>query len=145
MQKTIDKTPLSIGAIGFDRIVDMIERSFSGDVQSSAYPPYNIEKAADDKYRITLAVAGFTLDELTIETQEGRLEVRGTHKQTKTDVTYLHRGIAERNFTRSFYLADNVRVTGAGLDNGLLTVDLTLELPEKKKPRKIDITVVDKD
>ncbi|MFX4299856.1 Hsp20 family protein [Pseudosulfitobacter pseudonitzschiae] len=144
MNKTVEKSPLSFGAIGFDRIVDMIERSFHGEIQGPAYPPYNIEKTDDENYRITLAVAGFTLDELEIESHEGHLEIRGTRGEGKRDVTYLHRGIAERNFSRKFVLAETVRVHGAGLDNGLLSIDLTLEVPEKKKPRKVNIKAVDK-
>lgn len=143
MQKTmIEKNPLFNGAVGFDRIFDLFERGLNGEIPQNSFPPYNIEKSSDEEYRITLAVAGFTLDELTIETDDGHLEIKGTHGETKKETTFLHRGIAERNFSRKFILAENVRVTGAGLDNGLLSIDLTVDIPEKKKPRQIEIKSV---
>ena len=108
---------------------------------TTGYPPYNLERVAEHQYRITLAVAGFTLDELDITLTDNNLVVVGNTegRQEDTGRTVIHKGIAERNFTRSFVLADHVVVTGASLEHGLLTIELTQEVPEALKPRKIQI------
>ena len=104
------------------------------------YPPFNVEQTDEDAFRIELAVAGFSQDDLTIEFKQNTLTVSGARAQPETARNYLHRGIAERNFERRFGLADHVRVAGAKLENGLLTIDLVRELPEILKPRKIEIS-----
>jgi molecular chaperone IbpA len=136
----LDFSPLFRSTVGFDRLSDMLESSLSAD-QGVSYPPYNIVRLDDDHYRITMAVAGFGKKDIEITAQENQLVVQGrqSEREELKDATYLHRGIAERAFERRFQLADHIRVTGAGLDNGLLTVELTREIPEAMKPRKIDI------
>ncbi len=134
-----DFTPLSRSFIGFDRMASLIDNAakFSG---TSAYPPYNIAQLSEDDYLIELAIAGFSEADLEIETHENVLSVIGTKAANETHTgEYLHRGIAERGFERRFQLADHVKVTGASLSNGLLRVELTRELPEAMKPRKIAI------
>jgi len=108
---------------------------------TAGYPPYNLERVADHQYRITLAVAGFTLDELDITVTDNNLVVSGNteNRQPVEGTQIVHKGIAERNFVRSFVLADHVVVTGASLEHGLLTIELTQEVPEALKPRKIQI------
>ncbi|TVQ56851.1 MAG: heat-shock protein [Rhodobacteraceae bacterium] len=138
--RTIDLTPLYRSTVGFDRFASLLDNVLSHDVQSPTYPPYNIEKTGDDAYRITVAVAGFREDELTIESREGQLLIAGRKAETEeAGRTYLHRGIAERAFERRFQLADHVRATGATIENGLLHVDLVREVPEALKPRRIAI------
>jgi molecular chaperone IbpA len=136
---TYDFAPLLRTAIGFERLARQAEAAARFE-DASAYPPYNIETAGEDHYRITLAVAGFTSGELEIETRDNQLAVTG-HKAEKEGESsqYLHKGIASRGFTRRFSLADHVRVSGANLADGLLTIDLVREIPEAKKPRRIDI------
>lgn len=124
--------------VGFDRINRLMEQALRHDV-GSGYPPYNVEQTGDDAFRIELAVAGFGQDELTIEFKENTLTVTGRKAPSEDGRRFLHRGIAERNFERRFALADHVRVDGARLVNGMLTVDLVRELPESLKPRKIAI------
>lgn len=141
MSTPVDLTPLYRTMVGFDRMANMIDKASRLD-GAQGYPPYNIERVADDEFAIELAVAGFAEDDLDIESREGVLTVAG--KQTGSDDDapnreYLHRGIAERGFIRRFQLADHVIVTGAELRNGILRVDLVRELPEAKKPRKIEI------
>ncbi|MGF1552521.1 MAG: Hsp20 family protein [Paracoccaceae bacterium] len=140
--RTIDLTPLYRSTVGFDRMASMLDQLMTGDHAAPGYPPYNIEKTADDAYRITLAVAGFGEDELTLEVRDQVLTVTARKAQTEADKgrTYLHRGIAERGFERRFQLADHVRVSGAELVNGLLHVDLVREVPEALRPRTIAIT-----
>ena len=111
----------------------------SADVASNTYPPYNIEKTGEDAYRITIAVAGFSEDELSIEAREGQLVVSGRKGDSEDKGNFLHRGIATRAFERRFQLADHVRATSAVTENGLLHVDLVREVPEALKPRKIEI------
>lgn len=137
--RTFDFAPLYRATVGFDQIADMMDRVLSNDLGSATYPPYNIEKTADDGYRISIAVAGFNEDELNVEVKEHALHV--TAKKAKTDdkVTYLHRGIATRAFDRRFTLADHVRVSGASHENGMLHIDLIREVPEALKPRQIPI------
>lgn len=136
---TYDFAPLLRTAIGFERLARQAEAAARFD-EAGAYPPYNIEAAGDDHYRITLAVAGFAPGELDIETQDSSLTVTGRKAEKDGEATqYLHKGIATRGFTRRFSLADHVRVAGANLADGLLTIDLVREIPEAMKPRRIEI------
>jgi molecular chaperone IbpA len=137
--RTYDLTPLYRSAIGFDRLAQLFDNLQRSDAQPS-YPPYNIELVSEDKYRITMAVAGFDRAELDIETENDTLKIVG-RKQDKEDGkrTFLHRGIATRDFEHRFQLADHVKVVGARLDNGLLNIELAREVPEALKPRKIAI------
>ncbi len=137
---TIDLTPLYRTMVGFDRMANMIDSASRMD-GTQGYPPYNIERVADDAFAIEIAAAGFSEDDLEIETKDNLLTVAGKKSQDADGEQrqYLHRGIAERGFLRRFQLADHVIVTGASLKNGLLRIDLVRELPEAKKPRKIEI------
>lgn len=138
---TFDLTPLYRSAIGFDRLADML--SNASRVDSNGFPPYNIESLGEDRYRITMAVAGFSDDDLDIVTEQNTLTVSGgksEDERAEGDHQYLYRGIATRSFERRFQLADHVRVTGAALENGLLHIELARELPEKMKPRRIEIS-----
>ena len=134
--RSIDFTPLYRSAIGFDRLANLIESAASNG--NAGYPPYNIEQLGDNDYRISMAVAGFTQEELELSFQENLLTVKG-NKQADTGRNYLYQGIAERGFERRFQLADYVRVKGADLKNGLLHIELVREVPEAMKPRKIEI------
>jgi molecular chaperone IbpA len=138
--RTLDLTPLYRSTIGIDRLASLLDTAMSHDTAAPAYPPYNIEKTGEDAYRITLAVAGFAEADLTIESRDGQLEISG-RKQNGAEEgrTYLHRGIAERAFERRFQLADHVRPVSAGVENGLLHVELLREIPEALKPRRIEI------
>ena len=134
-----DLTPLlrsSVGFDHFDRLFDTVSRA---DSSANGYPPYNIEKAGDDGYRITMAVAGFREDDLNVNLNENTLTIAGEQKAAEDGVTYLHRSIAGRSFERRFQLAEDIRVVSAALENGLLHVDLVREVPEHKKPRQIEI------
>ncbi len=139
--RTFDMTPLYRSSVGFDRMAALMDRALSADNANQSYPPYNIEKTGEDAYRITLAAAGFSEDELNIETREGQIVISGakTPVEQKEGVEILHRGIAARSFERRFQLADHVKVTGATLEHGLLHVDLVREVPEALKPRTIQI------
>jgi molecular chaperone IbpA len=134
-----DLTPLYRSTVGFDRLASILDQVMTADPAQNAYPPYNIEKTGDDAYRITVAVAGFGEDELTIEAREGQLIVSGRKAETEDKGAFLHRGIATRAFERRFQLADHVRADRAVVENGLLHVDLVREVPEALKPRKIEI------
>jgi len=134
-----DFAPLYRATVGFDRIADLMDRALSADVTQPSYPPYNIEKTAEDAYRISIAVAGFTPDELSVEVKEGALHVAARKAPEAAEKTYLHRGIATRAFERRFALADHVRVTGASHEHGMLHIDLVRETPEALKPRRIEI------
>ncbi len=134
-----DFSPLYRSTVGFDRFASLLDQVTSADTSANSYPPYNIEKTDENAYRITLAVAGFGEDELNIEAKDGQLVVSGKKVPAEGEVTYLHRGIAERAFERRFQLADHVRATGAVTENGLLHVDLVREVPEALKPRTIEI------
>jgi len=136
---TFDFTPLFRSTIGFDRLAGLVEDAMRADVAGGAFPPYNIEKRDADSYRITLAVAGYGEDDLSVETKENAVIVTGRRRAESEGVTFLHRGIAEGNFKRTFQLADYVRVAGATFDRGLLHIDLVRELPESMKPRRIEI------
>ncbi len=140
MGSAFDFSPLFRSTIGFDRLMHLLEGASNVDETTLGYPPYNIETTDDRAYRITLAVAGFSPDELQVETRENTLVVAGKQTETNGSRAYLHRGIAGRSFRRSFQLADHMKVTGAGLENGLLSIDLLRELPEEMRPRRIEIS-----
>lgn len=137
--RNLDFAPLYRATVGFDRIADLMDRVLANDVAQPAYPPYNIEKTAENAYRISIAVAGFTPDELTVEVKEATLVIAARKAPEETARTYLHRGIATRAFERRFGLADHVRVTGAVHEHGMLHIDLVRETPEALKPRRIEI------
>jgi molecular chaperone IbpA len=134
--RTFDLTPLYRSAIGFDRLASLLEQRAEA---SPSYPPYNIELVAEDKYRIVMALAGFNRNEVEIVAERDSLHVTGRKQKDETQRTYLHRGIAARDFEQRFQLANHVKVTSASFDNGMLTIDLVREVPEALKPRKIAI------
>ena len=137
--RTIDLSPLYRSFIGSDHLASMIDAATRNEKQQS-YPPYNIELIGEDKYRITMAVAGFSRDDVVIEVQENTLKVSGNKANAEDkERNFLHKGISERNFERNFQLGDNVKVLGADLENGLLHIDLERLVPEAKKPRRIEI------
>ncbi|HVL00101.1 MAG TPA: Hsp20 family protein [Dongiaceae bacterium] len=137
---SIDFTPLYRSSVGFDRLATLLDSALRTETASTGYPPYNIEVLDDNQYAITLAVAGFDRNELELQVEQGVLTVRGRHADSPdAQRKYLYQGIASRAFERKFNLADYVRVTGAELNNGLLTVHLMKEIPEAMKPRRIDI------
>ena len=133
-----DFSPLFRSTIGFDRLARLVDATRVEGAES--YPPYNIEKTGEDAYRLTMAVAGFSQDELDVTVHENSLIVTGKAQREEANGRYLHRGIARRAFERRFSLADHIKVAGASLDNGLLHVDLVREVPEAMKPRQIKIT-----
>ncbi len=137
--RSYDFAPLYRATVGFDRIADLMDRVLSSDVAQPTYPPYNIEKTAEDAYRISIAVAGFTPDELSVEVRDGLLHVAARKAADEAERSFLHRGIATRAFERRFALADHVRVTGAVHEHGMLHLDLVRETPEALKPRRIEI------
>ncbi|GIU19896.1 Hsp20 family protein [Shewanella sp. MBTL60-007] len=136
--RNYDLTPLYRSAIGFDRLAQLAEHAASNK-GNSGYPPYNIELINEHRYRITMAVAGFSMQELEITSEGDKLLVKGTKAEATDERKYLYQGIAERGFERTFQLADYVTVIGANLENGLLNIDLKREIPEAMKPRKIEI------
>ncbi len=136
---TIDLTPLYRSSIGFDRMGSLLDSALRSQKASVGFPPYDIESTGDDRYAITLAVAGFEESELDIQVEKGVLRVRGKKDDDGDEKSYLYRGIANRSFERKFSLADHVEVHGADLKNGLLTVGLIREVPEAMKPRSISI------
>jgi molecular chaperone IbpA len=138
MMNSIDFTPLYRSSIGFDRLASMLDSAMRSEATPSSYPPYNIEMLEDERYAITVAVAGFSQDEIDINVEKGVLTVHGK-KGEEDERNYLYQGIANRAFERKFNLADYVEVVGAKLDNGLLTIDLIKEIPEAMKPKKIQI------
>jgi molecular chaperone IbpA len=135
--RTIDLSPLYRSVVGFDRVADLLDSASSE--AATGYPPYNIERTAENAYRIEIAVAGFKPDELNIEVKENLLTVEGRKVANDDTRRFLHRGLAERNFQRRFQLADYVVVTDAKLADGLLQIALKRELPEALKPRRIEI------
>ncbi|PTV96601.1 molecular chaperone IbpA [Rhodobacter aestuarii] len=137
--RAFDFSPLYRATIGFDRVADMMDRVLAADMAQPSYPPYNIEKTDDNAYRISIAVAGFGSDELSVELREGALIVTGRKAEDEDGRTYLHRGIATRAFERRFALADHMKVTGASHTDGMLNIDLVREVPEALKPRRIEI------
>lgn len=138
--RNLDLTPLYRATVGFDQIADLMDRALASDVGQNTYPPYNIEKTDDDAWRISIAVAGFSDDDLAIEVKDRALHVTARKAEDDTARKYLHRGIATRAFERRFHLADHVRVTGASHENGMLHIDLYREVPEALKPRRVEIT-----
>ena len=138
--RRLDLTPLYRATVGFDQIADLMDRALASDVSQNSYPPYNIEKIEDDGWRISIAVAGFSENDLAIEVRDRALIVTARKADDEEEKTYLHRGIATRAFERRFTLADHVRVTGASHANGMLHIDLTREVPEALKPRRIEIS-----
>ena len=144
MRTAIDFSPLYRSAVGFDRLVNLLDSAARTET-APGWPPYNIERIAaegedaSDAYRIEVAVAGFKPEQLNIEVKENVLTVTGKKDGDDANRTFLHRGLAERAFERRFQLADHIRVTGADLANGLLSIELTIEIPEAKKPKTIAI------
>lgn len=137
---TFDFSPLFRSTIGFDRLARLMESAMEFDQAGNGYPPYNIEVKGENEYLITVAVAGFNENELSIEVRENTLTIAGRKQQDDArEAVYLYRGIAGRDFVRKFQLADYVQVKGAYLNNGLLAVHLVREVPEEMKPRKIEI------
>jgi len=136
--RNFDLSPLYRATVGFDQIADLMDRVLTNDVSRESYPPYNIEKTGEDAWRISVAVAGFTEEELNVEVKQNALFV-SAKKAGEDERTYLHRGIANRNFERSFQLADHIRVESASIQDGMLEVKLIREIPEAMKPRRIEI------
>lgn len=134
-----DFAPLYRSSVGFDRMFNLLDNLSKGENKAPSYPPYNIELTGEDRYRITLAVAGFEQSELEIEAEQNKLSVKGRKGNKEDEGRYLHRGIATRDFERHFQLADYVNVESARYENGLLHIDLFRELPERMKPRSIAI------
>ena len=135
--RTFDLAPLWRSTIGFDHVFDLLDQTTRLSTEDN-YPPYNIERAGEDQYRISLALAGFTPDEVTITAEQNVLSVEGSKAQ-KPETEYLYQGISARAFRRVFNLADHVQVKGASFENGLLKIDLVREVPEAMKPRRIAI------
>ncbi len=138
--RNFDLAPLYRATVGFDQVADLMDRVFSNDAEKQSYPPYNIEKTDEDAWRITIAVAGFAEDELSVEIREGSLIVAARKAEADDGKVYLHRGIATRAFERRFHLAEHVHVTGATHQDGMLHIDLLREVPEALKPRRIEIS-----
>ncbi|MGM0661318.1 MAG: Hsp20 family protein [Pseudomonadota bacterium] len=138
--RNFDLAPLYRATVGYDQVADLLDRVMASDMAQSTYPPYNIEKTADDTYRISIAVAGFSADDLNVEVKEGALVVSAAKSGDDKNRIYLHRGIATRAFERRFQLADHVKVTGAAHADGMLHIDLEREIPEALKPRQISIS-----
>lgn len=136
--RTYDFSPLYRSAIGFDRLAQLFDDAQRTTAQPS-YPPYNIELVSENQYRITMALAGFDRSELEIESERDTLKITGRKRKEDSKRTFLHQGIAARDFEHRFQLADHVKVVGARLDNGMLNIELAREIPEALKPRKIDI------
>lgn len=136
--RNLDFSPLYRSTVGFDRLFDMLDKTADA---AANWPPCNVEKSGDDHYRIIMAIAGFSPDEIEVVQQENTLTVSGRKPEPREGIQYLHRGIATGNFEQRFNLADYVKVTQANLENGLLTIDLVREVPEAMKPRRIPIAV----
>jgi molecular chaperone IbpA len=136
--RNVDLSPLYRSFIGFDHLASLLDNANRTD-KNGGYPPYNIAAVTDDKYRITMAIAGFQDSELEIKSEQNTLIVKGTKAEQKQQTKYLYQGIAERNFERRFQLGDYIKVLGADLENGLLHIDLEREIPEALKPRTIEI------
>jgi molecular chaperone IbpA len=134
-----DFAPLYRSTVGFDRLFQLLDNVGGSETDAPTFPPYDIEKVGDNSYRIAMAVAGFSKDDLDVEVKENTLSVKGNKPADAEGTEYLHRGIAKRNFERRFQLADHVQVTGADVVDGLLYIDLVRELPERMKPRSIAI------
>ena len=136
---TLDLPNFQRATIGFDRMFNELERQFANSPNGNGYPPYNIAQVNDDEYMISLAVAGFGMDNLSIEQEKNILTIEGTTPKGDEDVNYLHKGIAGRNFRREFTLADHVEVVDASLQLGMLNIQLKREVPEELQPKKIKI------
>ena len=137
--RAFDLTPLYRATVGFDQIADLMDRVLTDNVTTQTYPPYNIEKTADDAWRISIAVAGFAEDDLSVELRDSALIVTARKTEEEGDRKFLYRGIATRAFERRFALADHVKVKGAVYADGMLHIDLVREVPEALKPRRIEI------
>ncbi|MAS45096.1 MAG: heat-shock protein [Rhodobacteraceae bacterium] len=138
--RNFDFSPLYRSTVGFDRLAGLMDAAMAGETAQPAYPPYNIEKTGESAYRISVAVAGFREQDLTVESRDGQLLIAGKREpQGEGERHFLHRGIAERAFERRFQLADHVRPVAARTENGLLHVDLVREVPEALRPRRIEI------
>ena len=139
---TFSLTPLFRHSVGFDRLDNMLDRVVDNDKNAPGYPPYNIEKTSDDQYRITMAVAGFKLNDIKIMVHGDLLSVNGEHAVEKPpeEISFLYKGIANRSFNRKFNLADHVKVIDATMEDGLLKIELTREIPDEAKPRTIEIS-----
>jgi molecular chaperone IbpA len=135
--RAFDFAPLYRSTVGFDRLFQLLDGGVEG--EANTYPPYNIERTADNQYRITMAVAGFSKDEIDIQAKEQTLTIKGDKKAEDKQPQFLHRGIATRAFERRFQLADHVEVTGADLQDGLLHVELVRNVPERLKPPHVEI------
>ncbi len=135
----LDFAPLFRSTVGYDRLLDLLDSAAD---TAQGYPPYNIERTSEDRYRITVAVAGFADKDLNVEVRDGVLHVTGKREEAQTS-SYLHHGIAGRAFERKFQLAEHVEVKGAKLENGLLHIELERIMPEEKKPRRIAINAPD--
>ena len=138
--RNLDFAPLYRATVGFDRVADLMDRALSSDMAQPTYPPYNIEKLDEETYRLTMAVAGFNEEMMTITVQDNVLVVAGKAHPDDEDVQYLYRGIARRAFERQFQLADFIKIGNASLENGLLRITLHREIPEAMKPRTIQIS-----
>ncbi|MCC5971710.1 MAG: Hsp20 family protein [Pararhodobacter sp.] len=147
--RNFDPTPLFRASVGFDRMADLMDRVLAADPVQPTYPPYNIEKIDENAYRISVAVAGFSGDELSVEVKENGLIIAARkaedEAESKGNRSFLHRGIATRAFERRFHLADHMKVTGATHTDGMLHVELVREIPEALKPRRIEIARTDRD
>jgi len=139
---TFDLSPLYRSSVGFDSLSTLLDSAFQTEKSSAGYPPYNIEAVEENQYVVTLAIAGFKESEIDIQTENGVLTIRGNKAAENADKNFLHKGIAQRSFERKFNLADHVEVTGAQLEDGLLTVELVKEIPEAMKPKNITINKV---
>jgi len=137
--RSFDFAPLYRATVGFDHLADLMDRALSADVTQPTYPPYNIEKLGEDAYRISIAVAGFSGDDLSVELRDGALIVAARKAADEAPRNYLHRGIATRAFERRFTLAEHVQVKGASHVDGMLHIELVREVPEALKPRRIEI------
>ena len=138
--RTFDLSPLFRSTVGFDYLGQALNAALQMNDSTLSYPPYNIEKTGDESYRVVMAVAGFSPDDIEIITNEGVLLVKGKARTEDDTTTYLYHGIAGRAFERRFQLADYIRVTGAKLENGMLSVELARQVPEALRPRRIEIT-----
>ncbi|WP_421134246.1 Hsp20 family protein [Alteromonas sp. A079] len=139
--RTIDLSPLYRSFIGSDHLASLVDAATRSEKQNT-YPPYNIELLGDDKYRVTMAIAGFSKEDVNIEVQDNTLTITGTKKAEEKETAerkFLHKGISERNFERKFQLGDHVKVLAADMENGLLHIDMERVIPEAKKPKQIEI------
>lgn len=137
-----DLTPFTRGTIGFDRIFELVDRQIAN--TTSTYPPYNIIKTDENRFEIEVALAGFTMEELSVTQDKDQLVIQGNKLEVDNQPEYLHKGLATRNFTRTFTLADHVDVVSAKLENGILTVQLERNIPESLQPRKVAIDYISK-